>query len=289
MKDVIAEYRKSAIEKEQIVTVFMLTHNREYYVKLAIESVLKQTYEKFCLIVLDNCSKDNTEAVVTSFDDERVHYLYRESVPEYTNPIFAFNECVTKYLIILHDDDLVGSTYLETVVNEIETNACDVVTVNATDIDENEAIITHRRDFGKIVFSNDEYLLDFINFTKVFVCYPSAIYRKSFYGARRKFVDKKAGPAGDQLIWFQTGRFGGKLCVIGKELIRYRIHSNQSDQNNVGFMDLKLFDYLLGEDYYKVIPKKHKTSLSKRIFIACRTICFLFFDGKLIITNSNPC
>jgi len=46
-------------------------------------------------------------------------------------------------------------------------------------------------------------------------------------------------------------------------------------------MDLKLFDYLLGEDYFRDILNKYKTPLVKRIIINCRLIIRLFINGKI--------
>ena len=55
--------------------VFILTYNRAGYLKESIESVLNSTFRDFTLTVVDNCSTDNTEEVVRSFDDPRLKYV----------------------------------------------------------------------------------------------------------------------------------------------------------------------------------------------------------------------
>ena len=55
--------------------VFILTYNRSGYLRESIESVLASSFKDFTLTVVDNCSTDDTEEVVKSFDDPRLKYV----------------------------------------------------------------------------------------------------------------------------------------------------------------------------------------------------------------------
>ena len=68
------------------ISVIIPTFNRRDYIKKSIESVLKQKgqkrrYEITEILVIDDCSSDNTEDVVKSLDDSRIlyHRLLRNS------------------------------------------------------------------------------------------------------------------------------------------------------------------------------------------------------------------
>jgi len=54
------------------VTVIIPTYNRAHLLGRSIKSVLGQTYRDIELIVVDDCSTDNTEEVIRSFSDERL-------------------------------------------------------------------------------------------------------------------------------------------------------------------------------------------------------------------------
>ena len=57
------------------VSVILPTFNRAKTLRAAIDSVLSQSYRSLELIVVDDASTDETEALVTSIDDARISYL----------------------------------------------------------------------------------------------------------------------------------------------------------------------------------------------------------------------
>lgn len=54
------------------VSVIIPTFNSEKFIKRAIYSVLIQSYEDFELIIVDDCSTDNTVKIIESFNDNRI-------------------------------------------------------------------------------------------------------------------------------------------------------------------------------------------------------------------------
>jgi len=57
------------------VSVVIPTYNRAHLICRAIQSVLDQTYQNLEIIVVDDCSTDNTEEIVKDFKDERIRYI----------------------------------------------------------------------------------------------------------------------------------------------------------------------------------------------------------------------
>jgi len=57
------------------VSVIIPTYNRAHLIGKAIESVLNQTYQDFEIIVVDDCSIDNTKDIARSFQDDRIIYV----------------------------------------------------------------------------------------------------------------------------------------------------------------------------------------------------------------------
>ncbi len=65
-------------EGRVLVSVVLPAYNRASCIERSIRSVLAQTYSDFELIVVDDCSADNTEEVVAAIDDPRLTYIRLE-------------------------------------------------------------------------------------------------------------------------------------------------------------------------------------------------------------------
>lgn len=93
-----------------VVSIVMPTFNRSATIGLAIESVLKQTYTNWELIIIDNESSDNTSIVVKKYaeNDSRIkyHFVSKSKIPgitEYLN--YGIQLSLGKYIARLDDDD----------------------------------------------------------------------------------------------------------------------------------------------------------------------------------------
>ena len=59
---------------EDLVSIITPTYNCGKFINETIKSVLNQTYKNWEMIIVDDCSTDDTEKVVLKFDDERIKY-----------------------------------------------------------------------------------------------------------------------------------------------------------------------------------------------------------------------
>lgn len=94
------------------ITVLIPVHNDARFISKAIESVLCQTFDKFKVMVSDNCSTDGTQAVVARYahDDPRVILVEHDRD---VGGIANFNRCLgminTTYFMLLFSDDMLWS------------------------------------------------------------------------------------------------------------------------------------------------------------------------------------
>lgn len=105
-----------------MVSVAMATYNGEKYICEQVNSVLKQTYSDFELVICDDCSKDSTVQILREYEkkDSRIKIFINEQ-----NMGFAKNFeklisfCSGDYIAFCDQDDIWESKHLEILLNEI--------------------------------------------------------------------------------------------------------------------------------------------------------------------------
>lgn len=103
------------------------TRNRPVYVREAIRTVLAQTVHDVRIVVSDNASEptvvESLVAFVKELDDPRIElHLQPEDIHETGQGHFLFGRCAEEYFVILHDDDRLEPTYLETALRHLDAD-----------------------------------------------------------------------------------------------------------------------------------------------------------------------
>jgi glycosyltransferase involved in cell wall biosynthesis len=96
-------------------SVLLPTKDRLEYLRYAIQSVLKQDYANWEIIVSDNCSEDDIQGYITSLNEPRIKY-YRTStfISVTDNWNNALEKSTGDYIIMLGDDDCLLQGYFTT-------------------------------------------------------------------------------------------------------------------------------------------------------------------------------
>ena len=106
-----------------LVSIIMPSYNTARFIEQSIQSVLNQTYKNLELIIVDDCSTDNTDEVVATFTDERIRYIKNErnqgaAVSRNT----AIEQAQGKWIGFLDSDDLWAVDKLEKQIQFMEQN-----------------------------------------------------------------------------------------------------------------------------------------------------------------------
>src|SRR3990167_5427109 len=106
---------------QALISVIIPTFNRADFLKVAIESVLAQTYRHFELLILDNYSSDHTPEIIDGFDDARIKYIRHQcNFGGVVNWIHGIYCSKGEYLSILCDDDFYKPNFLSSRINAFE-------------------------------------------------------------------------------------------------------------------------------------------------------------------------
>ncbi len=117
---------------EPLVSVVIPCFNYGRYVELAIDSVLRQTFQNLEVIVVDGGSTDGTtRAILQKTKRERVRVFLREGRHLVgNNRNFGIERARGRYICCLDADDQLSETYLETALYLLERHRFDVVSTS---------------------------------------------------------------------------------------------------------------------------------------------------------------
>lgn len=129
----------------ELVSIVMPTYNGEKYIRQAIDSCLNQTYRNVELIIIDDCSTDNTAEFVKEYlrKDGRVQYSKNEKnlkLPAALNK--GFRLAKGEFLTWTSDDNCYSPEAIHTLLSELKANPrSDIVYSSYTFIDKDDKIV----------------------------------------------------------------------------------------------------------------------------------------------------
>lgn len=105
------------------VSVIMSCYNSSLVVSKAIKSILRQSFESFELIIVNDGSLDNTEVEIKNFNDDRIVYIkFNKKKGKCTARNAGISTAVGKYICIMEPDDIALPNRLELQYNFLESN-----------------------------------------------------------------------------------------------------------------------------------------------------------------------
>ncbi len=109
----------SEVDRERLVSIIMPSYNTGKYIEETIKSVQAQTYINWELIIVDDCSTDNTDEIVKRFlNDKRIKYLKNDSNSGAAiSRNRALREARGRWIAFLDSDDLWFPEKLEKQLN----------------------------------------------------------------------------------------------------------------------------------------------------------------------------
>jgi glycosyltransferase involved in cell wall biosynthesis len=210
-----------------LVSVLMTAYNREQFISEAIESVLASTYKNFELIVVDDCSTDNTLLIARQYEqaDARVRvYTNHRNLGDYPNRNMAVSYAKGEYLMFVDSDDKI---YVDGIEN------CVKVMVKYPG-----------SSFGMRLFNKDcePYEINsaevirkhFFEEPMLKIGPGGTILRRIFFEQINKYP-VKYGPANDSYFNLKAA-CNSSMVMIPFEFLYYRRHEGQEINNRYGYL-----------------------------------------------------
>ncbi len=205
-----------------LISVIIPNYNNENYIGEAIESILNQTHKNLELVVVDDCSSDNSINVIKGYKDNRIIFLQNDSN---SGSSFSRNRGIKtakgKYIACMDSDDIALPKRLEKQIDFMEKNPD--IGVCGTNFYKIKMDKLTKQIWTKCQKHNT------IKSSLIFSCpmlHPSVVMKADILKGNKLFYNTDVKGAEDYELWAKLIQIT-KFHNIQEPLMQYRIHSNQ--------------------------------------------------------------
>lgn len=228
------------MKTEPLLSVLMTTYNRAQYVEASIASVLKSTYTNWELIIVDDCSTDNTSELVEQYlHDKRIRFFKNEkNLGDYPNRNKAAALAKGKYIKYLDSDDLIYPYGLEGMVSAMEAYPEAGIGLTYNSYDNHEPF--------PVCFKNDQlFLTHFFKKGILFIGPTGCIYNRAYFEEIGGF-NPEFKVASDYDFNMRAA-LNKPIVLFQRDLFWWREHEGQEIVNSSKNNEYIIFNYLINK------------------------------------------
>ena len=234
------------------VSIITPTYNCGDFIGETIQSVLKQTYQNWEMIIVDDASNDNTREIVEKYceKDKRIkYYLLNQNSGAAVARTKAMELATGKYIAFLDSDDLWLPDKLEKQISFMEVNNYNFTCTAYEQVDEkgislNKVIKTKpKTDYNGVLLSCP-------------VGNSTVIYNGEALG---KFVVPNIRKRNDDALWLQILKKEKYIYGMSDVLTKYRVRQDSLSSNKI-----ELIKY-----HWKLYREIEHLSIARSVFHMC--------------------
>lgn len=237
------------------VSIVVPNYNHSKYLPQRIDSILSQTYRDFELIILDDCSSDNSAEVINRYaKHEKVSHVVinkQNSGSTFIQWQKGFSLAKGELIWIAESDDYCDSSFLSELVPSFEKDANLAIAYCTSNIVDSEGQLCDYKDAAEKI---PEKTFVGTYFIKRYMLTGNSIWNASAVVFRKQYalnVEKdymSYVAAGDHLFWIRMAEIGS-VRHISKKLNYFRQHNNKVThtkfKDGTNFREeRKIYDYI---------------------------------------------
>lgn len=214
------------------ISIIIPAYNREDTIHFALDSLLRQTFQDFEVIIIDDGSTDNTAKIVEMYKRSNFKYIYQENSGVSVARNKGIDLASGEVICFLDSDDFYEDTFLEKMYSKIKTKNFDICYCGYF------IVTSKEKKKCKTLFKEGDILIDYI-LDRVKVCTNSWMIRK-------KLIDKYNICFPENVSWGEDMEFFSevlsktdRICFVNEYLTNYVFHE---DDNRLSTFSLDKLD-----------------------------------------------
>jgi len=224
--------------------VIVPVYNAEQYLPMLFDSILNQTYKDFLVLVVDDCSTDNSVSIIKEYMKNNNMKIVLVENEENIKQSKSRNKALeiakdypSKYTTFLDSDDWIEPDFFEQLVKSAELSDADVTICGIERFDDK----TNRQICVEAVDGKTVNVADGENICELAYINP-ALYNKLFRTEiAQKAIFREMKRSEDTCYFFEILRYVNKLVYTNKVGYHYRVRSDSL----TGIMDAGVCDSMM--------------------------------------------
>lgn len=256
-----------------LASIIIPVYNSEEHLQKCLDSILKQTYTNFEIIIINDGSNDGSQKIIEDFaqrDPKKILFYSQKNSGISVTRNKGIEYSKGKYIFFIDNDDFISENYIETFITQAENENADMVIGGYKRIEEK----------GRLLHS---FLLKNTEWDAFRLQAPWArVYRKKFLLENNLiFLDTKVGE--DSSLNIPAAIFAKKIITINYAGYYWvNVSKSVSNTEQKKILNAEHVILMLKYIYNKINPDsltKEKYSLLEYFYIKY-SIWFLLFSGR---------
>lgn len=218
------------------ISVIVPNYNHAKYLKQRIDSILNQTFQDFELILLDDCSTDNSREILLSYQSHPkvTHIVFNEK--NSGTAFIQWNKGIQlakgEYVWIAESDDWAEPEFLEILLKEINNRTSIVLAyTQARHTWEDGEIRWKVPESGKTeIHTGTDFIRNKLLYANVVYNVSMTLFRKEIFERINHSVYEKMKLCGDWFFYTLLCEHGDVL-ILDKIYSNYRVHTTNTSQS----------------------------------------------------------
>lgn len=229
----ISEYEKQYLYPD-LISIIVPIYNGEQYLRDCLESILKQKYHNFEVILVNDGSIDLSEAICREYvnRDDRFRYVQKEHGGASSARNYGLELVKGEYVTFIDADDWVEENYLELLHQSLKENNADisVSTYKKFDVDTNLFYLhAFQINESNHVFAQNELvekLPQLERITESFEIIGGKLVKKSLLLGIR--FNERTQLSENMEFWFKLYLLSNRISFVNKEIYNFRLQDSEA-------------------------------------------------------------
>ena len=208
---------------DALISVIVPIYNVEKHIKRCIDSIIKQSYDKLEILLIDDGSLDNCSQICDEYvkEDKRIKVFHKKNGGLSDARNYGLKHANGEYVIFIDSDDSVKETYVESLYNVIIADSSDIAICGNIDVYKDVSIERHPKSHK--IYDKISAIKEVFYDNDIDTCAVSKLFKKELF-------DNQAFPVGKifEDTWIMPRIFCecNKISVIPESLYFHYINSN---------------------------------------------------------------